>query len=336
MVGCAMKQQQPVFSITRRGFVRLVGGAAAVWPGATLAQRSAVPTVGYVYVGSESGGHFVDSFRKGLGEADYVEGRNVTIHYRWAENQVERIADIMAELVRDRVAAIVTPGSLAATRVARAASPTTPVVFGIGGDPVSLGLVARLNQPGGNVTGVTFLNTELGRKRLAILQELVPEASRLAVLVNRNSPAAETTIADVKSSGRQVDTLYATNSAEIDAAFASLKQKPADALVVAPDVLFANNRKQTVALAAAQRIPAIYGARDFPDIGGLMSYGDNRSESYRQLGIYTGRILNGEKPADLPVMRAAKFEFIINLRTATSLGIKIPRTLLGFASEVIG
>ena len=163
-------------------------------------------------------------------------------------------------------------------RVARAASPTTPVVFGIGGDPVSLGLVARLNQPGGNVTGVTFLNTELGRKRLAILQELVPEASRLAVLVNRNSPAAETTIADVKSSGRQVDTLYATNSAEIDAAFASLKQKPADALVVAPDVLFANNRKQTVALAAAQRIPAIYGARDFPDIGGLMSYGDNRSE----------------------------------------------------------
>jgi putative tryptophan/tyrosine transport system substrate-binding protein len=335
-----MSNRQPAYAVSRGEFAILLGGGVVTWPLSADAEQRASPVLGYLYVGTEPGGHFLEAFRKGLDETGYVEGRNVELQIRFPQNEIGRLPQMIADLLRRQVAVIVTPGSLTATLAAKAVTRTIPIVFGIGGDPVALGLVSRLNRPDGNLTGVTFLNVELVAKRLQLLSELVPAATRFAVLVNPNSSGGELMLGNLRATassiGRQIDVLYAATGDEIDGAFASLVQKRADALLVNPDVLFANNNVQVVTLAAQHRIPAIYGGRDFTEVGGLMSYGDKRTESFRWMGVYTGRILKGQKTTDLPVMQPLRFEFIINLQTARTLGLKVPRTLLAFADELIG
>ena len=327
----------------RRQFIAGLGSAAA-WPVVARAQQPAFPVIGFVHSGwaDASSAGSVAAFRKGLGETGYVEGQNVTVEYHWLENQLDRLSSLMADLVRRRVAVIAAPGNTAGSIAAKASTATIPIVFGVGDDPVKLGLVASLARPGGNATGINYFAQEVNAKRLALLRELVPKAVRIAVLVNpANGPLAETTLRDVQDAARtmglQIHVLNARSGGEVDAAFAILAQERPDALFVAADPFLTSRpvRVQIAILAASGRIPAAYSLRDCIVAGGLMSYGTNNAERYRQVGIYTGRILKGDKPADLPVVQSTKFEFVINLRTAKALGLTIPETLLATADEVI-
>jgi putative tryptophan/tyrosine transport system substrate-binding protein len=325
--------------VKRREFITLIAGTAAVWPLAARAQQPAMPVIGFLRPGSpEANAHLVAAFRKGLGETGYVEGRNVVIEYRWAHID-DRLPELAADLVRLRVAAIATPGSTAAAAAAKAETATIPIVFSAGGDPVQTGLVASLNRPGGNVTGVSSMSGELGAKRLGLLQELVPSAAQFAVLVNLNNPLTEAFVVDVRAAAaalrRQTEVLSASTSHDIDLAFAMLIEKRADALLVGNDPLFVSRRVQLATLTARHAVPAIYPFREDTEAGGLMSYGPSNTDLVRQAGIYTGRVLKGEKPADMPILRATKFELIVNLQTAKIMRLEVPATLLARADEVI-
>jgi putative ABC transport system substrate-binding protein len=323
----------------RREFIVGLGGAAA-WPLTARAQQP-LPVVGFVYGGSaDASSDFVVAFRKGLAETGYVEGRNVTVEYHWLEGQYDRLSALMTDLVRRRVAVIATPAVSAIALAAKAATTTIPIVFGVGDDPAKLGLVASLARPGGNATGFNFFNAEVVGKRLQLLHELVPKAVRVAVFVNPASGAtAETALRNAQEAARiiglQIQVFNASTSREIDAAFAAFARERPDALFVAPDSFFGSRRGQFATLAARDRIPATYSQRDYVEAGGLMSYGTNILERYRQIGVYTGSILKGAKPADLPVQQATKFEFLINLQTARALGIEVPPTLLALTDAVI-
>jgi putative ABC transport system substrate-binding protein len=323
----------------RRAFITLLGGAAAAWPLAARAQQAALPVVGYLNFGSpESDASRLTGLRRGLNQSGYVEGRNLMIEYRWAGNQADRLPALAADLVQLRVAVIVTPG-LVATLAAKAATTSIPIVFSVGTDPVQLGLVASLNRPGGNLTGFNNVTNELGAKGLALLHELVPGTEMIGFLENPNNPTFELTTRDVLAAasvvGLKVQILKARNDREIDAAFVSLAQARTGALLVGNDVLFNNRIEQVVALAARYAIPTMYSQREFVVAGGLIGYGTSIIEVYGQVGLYTGRILKGEKSADLPVIQPTKFELVINLRTAKALGLQIPDKPLALADEVI-
>jgi putative ABC transport system substrate-binding protein len=324
----------------RRQFITLLGGAAVAWPLAARAQKSAMPVIGFLYPGSPEGeANRVADFRKGLAEAGYVEGRNVAIEFRWGRNDSIGLPELAADLVRRRVAVIATPGSSVAALAAKAATSTIPIVFSAGNDPVQAGLVAGLNRPGGNVTGFTSMAYEVIPKRLGLLHDLVPGAARFAVLVNPANTSTETTLRDVQEAapiiGLQIHILNATTIGEIDAAFATLARERPDALFVAPDGFFTSRRVQFATLTAVNKIPATYANRDFVAAGGLMSYGADLADMNRQVGVYTGRILKGAKPADLPVVQSTKLDLAINLQTARALDIKVPPSLLAIADEVI-
>jgi putative ABC transport system substrate-binding protein len=324
--------------IGRRKFLVTLGSAAA-WPLAARAQQATMPVVGFVNAGS-SDAPLGAAFRKGLNEAGYVEGQNVTVEYHWLEGQFDRLPAIMADLVHRRVAVIATPAGNLASLAAKTATTTIPIVFGVGEDPVKLGLVASLARPDGNLTGINFFASELDAKRLALLHELVPKAVRIAVLVNpANIPATERELRELPDAARaiglQIRVLNASTRSEIEAAFATLVRDRDDALYVAGDVFFTSRRVQFATLAASYRIPATYPSREAVEVGGLMAYAADRPDMYRQVGAYTGRILKGAKPADLPVLQSTKFEFVINLQTARALGLTVPPTLLARADEVI-
>jgi putative ABC transport system substrate-binding protein len=324
--------------IRRRDFISLLGGAT-VWPLAARAQPK--PVIGYLGAGSpEASANLVAAFRKGVSEAGYAEDRNVAIEFRWAHNENDRLAHLAADLVRRRVQVIATEVSSLGASAAKAATTSIPIVFSIGSDPVRAGLVASLNRPGGNVTGVTSMSLELVPKRLGLLQELLPNAMRFAVLVNPTNPfSAEPATADARATaeaiGRQIEVFAATSNREIDVVFATIAQNLADAIAITPDALFDSRRVQLATLAARHRLPAVHWKREFAEVGGLMSYGSNLADVLRQTGNYAGRILKGERPADLPVLRATKFEFVINLQTAKVIGIEVPPSLLARADEVI-
>jgi ABC-type uncharacterized transport system substrate-binding protein len=325
--------------IRRREFMGALGSAAIAWPLAARAQQSAMPPVGYLNFGSpESDTPRLTGLRRGLNQTGYVEGRNFLVEYRWAGNQADRLPALAADLVQLRVAAIVSPG-LVATRAAKAATTSIPIVFVVGADPVQLGLVASLNRPGGNLTGFNVFVSELGAKGLALLHELIPSVSTIGILQNPNSPVSELMTRDVLAAasviGVKVQILKTSTDREIDAAFMSLAQAQTGALLVTNDVLFNNRIEQIVALAARHAIPTMYALRDFAVAGGLISYGISLIEVYREVGLYTGRILKGEKPADLPVIQPTKFPLIINLKTAKVLDLEVPPTLLARADEVI-
>ena len=325
--------------IGRRKFLVTLGGAAA-WPLAVRAQQATMPVVGFVNAGS-SDAPLGAAFRKGLNEAGYVEGQNVTVEYHWLEGQFDRLPALMADLVHRRVAVIATPAGNLASLAAKTATTTIPIVFGVGEDPVKLGLVASLARPDGNLTGINFFASELDAKRLALLHELVPKAVRIGVLVNpANIPATERELRELPDAARaiglQIRVLNASTRSEIEAAFATLVRDRDDALYVAGDVFFTSRRVQFATLAASYRIPATYPSREAVEVGGLMAYAADRPDMYRQVGAYTGRILKGAKPADLPVVQSTKFEFVINLQTARALGLTVPATLLARADEVIG
>jgi putative tryptophan/tyrosine transport system substrate-binding protein len=319
--------------LKRREFITLLGGAAAAWPLAARAQQATMPVIGFLSSQSPQG--FTEQlrgFRQGLKDTGYVEGENVAIEYHAAENQIDRLPELAATLVRRRVAVIST-GSNAAALAAKAATATIPIIFSVAEDPVRLGLVASLARPGGNLTGINFLGGEVVAKRLELLRELVPAATRVAVLVNpTGGPSVETTLRDVEAAARamglQIQVLNASTSREIATAFADLVRERADAIFVGGGV-------QLATLASRHSIPATYSLRDFAEVGGLMSYGSNLTDAYRQVGVYTGRILKGAKPADLPVVQASKFELVINAETARILGLEVPPTVLARADEVI-
>ena len=324
----------------RREFVTLLGGAAT-WPLAARAQQAAMPVIGFLNPTSpEVNAGRLSAFRRGLKETGYVEGENLAIVYRWAEVHYDRLPALAADLVRRKVAVIAATGSIASALAARAATTTIPVVFMVAEDPVSLGLVASLAQPDGNLTGINFFNAELVAKRLEVLRELVPTAIRVAVLVNpADATNAESALRDVNVAGRamglQIQVLNASTSGEINAAFATFVRERPDALFVAGDTFFNSRRVQLANLASRHAIPAAYPGRDFVEAGGLMSYGSNITDAFHQIGVYTGRILKGAKPADLPVVQASKFELVINAETARMLGLNVPPTLLATADEVI-
>jgi len=324
----------------RRDFIQAITGSAVVWPLAARAQQSAMPVIGYLYAGSpESSTQRVAAFRKGLNEAGYREGENVAIEFRWANDQTDRLPELAADLIRRRVAVIATPGSTPASLAAKAATTTIPIVFGIGSDPVQEGLVASLARPGGNVTGVAWQSGELGAKRLALLHELLPKAMRVVLLVNPNNPLTAPIVADVQTAapsvGVQIEVMTATNNREIDSAFAGLAQKRIDALLVGADALFHGRRIQIALLAVHYGVIAIYSNRDFVEAGGLISYGPDTVNMIRLAGVYTGRILKGERPAELPVQQSSKFELVINAQAARILDLAVPPTLLARADEVI-
>jgi len=325
----------------RREFITLLGGAAAAWPIAARAQQQAMPVIGLLHPTSlEAFFDRLRGFRQGLKDIGYVEGENVTIEYRWAEGQYDRLPELAAELVRRRVAVIAATGGPPAAFAAKAATTTIPIVFLVGDDPVTLGLVASLARPGGNVTGINFFAVELAAKRLELLRELVPGVTRIAVLVNpASAEVTESTLRDVETAARaitpQMQIFNVTSSREIDAAFATLVRERVDTVFVSSGSFFADRRVQLVLLATRHAIPAIYPFRDFAEAGGLMSYGASLTDAYRQVGVYVGRILKGAKPADLPVAQSTKFELVINAQAARVLGLTIPPTLLARADEVI-
>jgi putative ABC transport system substrate-binding protein len=326
--------------LKRRAFITLLGGAAAAWPLGAHAQQPKLPVIGFLHSGSpEPNATRVAAFGKGLGEAGYVEGQNVAIQFRWAAGQDDRLPDLAADLIRQRVAVITTPGSTPASLAAKAATTTIPIVFLVGGDPVALGLVASFNRPGGNATGVNMQLTELVGKRLGMLREVAPSANRFVALVNPNTAYTDAVVKDLQASalalGFPIEILRASTGREIDAAFANLVQKPGGALLVGPDAVFTTRRAQIVTLAARHALPAIYPVRDFAEIGGLMSYGPNLADAYQQTGTYVGRVLKGEQPATLPVVQPTKFELVVNLNTARALSLTVPDRLLALADEVI-
>jgi len=324
----------------RREFIAGLGSAAAL-PMVARAQQSELPVVGFIRGGSlDTSGRYLAAFRTGLGETGYVEGQNVLVEYHWLEGQLDRVPALVADLVRRRVAVIATPGNPATAQVAKAATTTIPIVFGVGEDPVRLGLVASLARPGGNATGMNFFSLEAVPKRLGLLHELLPNAVRVAVLVNpASTAAAESTLREVQDAagliGLPIDVLKATTSREIEAAFAAMGRERVEALIVGTDGYFTSRRVQFATLATRHGIPASYANRDFVEAGGLMSYGTDQADMWHQVGAYTGQILKGAKPADLPVVQSTKFEFVINMQTARALGIGVPPTMLARADEVI-
>jgi len=323
----------------RREFITLLGGAAAAWPLAARAQQPAMAVIGFVSAGLPDA-PLIAGFRKGLNEAGYVESQNVTVEYHWLAGQFDRLPVLMADLAHRRVAVIATPAGILASQAAKAATTTIPIVFSVGEDPVKLGLVDSLARPGGNATGINIFTVEVTAKRLGLLHDLVPKSVRIAVLVNpANAPIAETTLRDIPEAARalglQIHIVNASTSREIEAAFAALVREQADALFVAGDAFFNSRRVQLATLAAHYRIPAAYSLREAVEAGGLMSYGADRADMYRQVGVYTGQILKGAKPAELPVLQSSKFEFVINAQTARLLGIEVPNALQLLADEVI-
>jgi putative ABC transport system substrate-binding protein len=324
----------------RREFITILGGATATWPMAARAQQPAMPVVGVVVGGSaDANERNVTAFRKGLSETGYVEGQNVTVEYHWAEGRYDLMPALVADLARRRVAVIATPNNPAAL-AAKAATATIPIVFGVAEDPVRLGLVTSLARPGGNATGINFFGQEVVAKRLQVLHELVPKAVGVAVLLDpADASTTETTLREVQEAaptlGLQIQILNASTIGEIEAAFATLARERLDALFVAPEGFFAGRRVQFATLATRVGIPAAYASRDYVAAGGLMSYGTDIADMWRQVGVYTGGILKGAKPADLPVLQLTKFQFVINLQTARALGIEVPPTLLAIADEII-
>jgi putative ABC transport system substrate-binding protein len=327
--------------LKRREFITLLGGVAASLPFAARAQQATMPVIGFLDGrSSDAMTSRLAGFRQGLKDTGYIEGENVAIVYRWAENQFDRLSVLAAELVRRRVAVIATSGGIAVTFAAKAATATVPIAFIVGEDPVKLGLVASLARPGGNLTGVNFLVGELTAKRLELLRMLVPGAARIAVLVNpANATSTETTLREIEPAARaiglQIQVLNATTSREIDTAFATIVRDRPDALFVGNDAFFNARRVQLALLAGRHGVPAILSDREFAEAGGLMSYGSNIVDVYRQIGVYAGRILKGAKPADLPVVQSSKFELVINAQTARMLGLTVPPSLLATADEVI-
>jgi putative ABC transport system substrate-binding protein len=323
----------------RREFISLLGGAAAAWPLAVSAQQPGLPVIGFLDFGSAAERtQQVAAFRKGLAEGGYREGQNVALEFRWAEGQYGRFAELAADLVRRGVSVIVIPGSGTGALAAKAATTTIPIVFGATGDPVKEGLVASLNRPGGNATGVNFFTAELVAKRMQLLREVVPAANRIALFVNpTDAENYQSTLREVAAAvgGQQVLVREVATGREIDEAFASIAREKADALFVAPGSFFNTRRVQLAVLAARHVLPAIYSVRAYPEAGGLMSYGTDILDAFRQVGAYAARILKGAKPADLPVLQSTKFELVINLNTARALGLEIPPTVLARAVEVI-
>jgi putative tryptophan/tyrosine transport system substrate-binding protein len=323
----------------RREFITLLGSAAAAWPLAAQAQQAAIPVIGFLNGASPDGyAPYVAAFRQGLKEVGYVDGQNATIEYRWAEGHYDRLPALAADLIQRKVTVIAATTTPAA-RAAKAATSTVPIVFTTADDPIRLGLVASLNRPGGNVTGVSNLLVDLGSKQLGLLRELAPGTTAIAVLVNPNFPGTERQLRDVEAAARvlglQSIILRASSEREIETAFAIMVRQSGVALLVGADPFFLQRREQVVALAARHALPAIYPVREFAVVGGLMSYGSDFADSYRQVGIYTGRIVKGEKPADLPVQRSTKFEFVINFKTAKALGLAVPNSMQLLADEVI-
>jgi putative tryptophan/tyrosine transport system substrate-binding protein len=327
--------------MNRREFITLLGGAAATWPQAAWAQQPAKPVIGFLYPTSfDAETDRLRAFRQGLSDTGYVEGENVAIEYRFAHNQLERLPALAADIVRQRVTVIVVSGGPSVVLAAKAATTTIPIVFLIGDDPVKLGLVASLARPGGNLTGINFFAAELAAKRLELLRELVPSATRVAVLVNpANAANTEATLRDVEAAARamglQTRVLNASTNREIDAAFASFVHERPDALFVGSGPLFSSRRVQLALLAGQYGVPAIYAGRQITEAGGLMSYGASQTDAIRQVGVYAGRVLKGAKPAEMPVEQSTKFELVINAQTARMLGLDVPPTLLARADEVI-
>jgi putative tryptophan/tyrosine transport system substrate-binding protein len=323
----------------RREFITLLGGAAA-WPLAARAQHPAMPVIGFMSSRSpDDSTHLVAAFRQGLHEAGFVEGQSVGVEYRWAQGQYERLGPIAGELVRRNVAVLVAMGGVPSALAAKAATASIPIVFSVGADPVKLGLVSSMNRPGGNLTGVSVLSTELETKRLGLLHELVPKASLFGVLINPSNLPSVAQARDVeeaaRSIGRRVQIIAASSQPELEAAFAALVRQRADALLVGADPFFDTQRDRIVAFAAQQRLPALYQFREYALAGGLTSYGISLPDGYRQVGVYAGRILKGDRPANLPIVQPTKFEFVINLKAAKALGLEVPPMLLARADEVI-
>ena len=323
----------------RRDFITLVGGAASAWPLGARAQQQALPVIGYLSQGTPGErASFLPPFHKGLSEMGYVDGRNVAIEFRWAQNDPSRVPELANDLVRRRVAVIASAGGNT-TRIVKALTSTIPIVFASAGDPVELGLVTSLNRPGGNVTGIYSQSGAIERKQLGLIHELLPGATRIAVLWSRGGARPNTVLPELRAAaqsiGVEIEILYANTSDDINAVFADLAQKRSDALIVENYFLFRDRRTQILTLAARHAVPVIWGNRADAETGGLMSYGPNATDTNRQFGIYIGRILKGEMPANLPVMLSTRFEFLINLQTAKALGVEVPPTLLALADEVI-
>ena len=324
----------------RRDFIKIISGSAAAWPLAASAQQSAMPVIGFIRDGSAQGeARWVGGFHKGLSETGYVEGKNVTVEYHWLEGKYDRLPELLADLVRRQVAVIATLSTLP-TQLAKAATVTIPIVFLVGADPIELGLVGSFAKPGGNVTGVNILTSEVVAKRLRLLHDLLPNAVRIAVLVDPNNPIiTKTTVHDVQKAapimGLQTQIINATTVGEINEVFAAFERERPDALFVAPNSFLTSRRVQLATLTVRDRIPATYPNRDYVEVGGLMSYGPDFTDIFRQVGVYTGSILKGAKPAELPVLQSNKFDLVINLTTAKALGIEVPLNLLSIADEVI-